>query len=81
MQSLSVLHSMGEMSRTCPGIIPEVSQRFPGHSKTANNRTPGADNEYTDSPSGPGTGTRLCGQGDGFSGNRSSGKPLLLLLL
>ena len=36
-------------------------------------------NENPDGPGGPGT--RFCSPGGGFSGNRRSGKPLLLLRL
>ena len=39
----------------------------------------GANNEYRGGPGGPGTG--FCSPGGGFSGSRSSGKPLLLLRL
>ena len=49
------------------------------YSKTLNNRTGGANNEYRGGPGGPGNG--FGGPGGGFSGNRSSGKPLLLLRL
>ena len=34
------------------------------YSKTANNRTPGSNNEYTGNPGGPGTG--FCNPGGGF---------------
>ena len=34
------------------------------YSKAANNRTPGANNEYTGGPGGPGTG--FCGPGGGL---------------
>ena len=46
--------------------------------KTLNNRPWGANNESLGGPGGPGTG--FCSPGGGFSGNRRSGKPLLLLL-
>ena len=49
------------------------------YSKTVNNRTRGANNEYRGGPGGPGTG--FCSPGGGFSGNRRSGKPLRLLRL
>ena len=51
----------------------------PTHSKTLNNRTGGANNEYRGGPGGPGI--DLCGPGGSFSGSRNSGKPLLLLRL
>ena len=48
------------------------------YSKTANNRTGGANNEYRGGPGGPGTG--FCSPGGGFfSLSRRSGKPLRLL--
>ena len=37
--------------------------RSSGYSKTDNNRTQGANNEYTGGPGGPGTG--FCGPGGG----------------
>ena len=46
------------------------------YSKTANNRTGGANNEYRGGPGGPGTG--FCSPG---GGSRRSGKPLRLLRL
>ena len=45
------------------------------YSKTANNRTPVANNEYTGGPGSPGTG--FCGPGSGaFNLSSSSGLPL-----
>ena len=49
------------------------------YSKTVNNRTGGANNEYRGGPGGPGIG--FCRPGGGFSDNRRSGKPLRLLRL
>ncbi len=49
------------------------------YSKTVNNRTGGADNEYRGAPGGPGTG--FCSPGGGFCGNRRSGTPPWLLRL
>ena len=49
------------------------------YSKTVNNRTGGANNEYRGGPGGPGTG--FCSPGGGFSDSRRSGKPLRLLRL
>ena len=62
-------------------ITPEFFRKFvrENYSKTSNNRTGGANNEYRGGPGGPGTG--FCSPGGGFSDSRSSGKPLLLLRL
>ena len=49
------------------------------YSKTPNNRTGGANNEYRGGPGGPGTG--FCSPGGGFRVNNRSGKPLRLLRL
>ena len=50
------------------------------YSKTSNNRTGGANNEYRGGPGGPGTG--FCSPGGGFfSLSRRSGLPLRLLPL
>ena len=52
---------------------------FP-HSKTSNNRTGGANNEYRGGSGGPGSG--FCSPGGGFSSfSRRSGLPLRLLPL
>ena len=61
------------------GYTPGNLKHMKLYSKTANHRTGGANNEYRGGPGGPGCG--LGGPGGGFSGNRSSGKPLLLLRL
>ena len=47
--------------------------------KTLNNRPWGANNESPGGPGGPGHG--FGGPGGGFNNHRSSGKPLLLLVL
>ena len=49
------------------------------YSKTLNNRTRGANNEYRGGPGGPGSG--FGGPKNGLDSNVRSGKPLLLLLL
>ena len=44
--------------------LPRVNTIVYGYSKTVNNRTGGANNEYRGCPGGPGTG--FCSAGGGF---------------